>query len=206
MTSKNFFKTLFLALALLWNSPTHAATVDTAKSFINSLGSKAIGIASSGSMDKQKLSDLEQLFITNVDINWVGKFVLSGHWRTLTEDQKKRYIVNYQNFVIKHYTSHFTDYTRETFKVTNARDDGGSQYTVTMHIMRPGKEDLVVDYRVHQSEGGALKIFDIIVEGVSLITTQRSEFSSVVERKGINYLIDQLGAKAAAVDPKNTGK
>ena len=70
-------------------------------------------------------------------------------------------------------------------------DDSGGN-VVTMRIKRPQAEDVVVEYSIRQKEGDGLKVYDIIVEGVSMLTTQRSEFNSVVSQKGLDYLIAQL--------------
>lgn len=203
-------RTIFaLLLSFLIATPAIAAApaadkqVEAVKLFANDLGNRAIAIASNPKKTAtDRVHDLEDLFAGSVDVAWVGKFVLGANWRTLTDAQKALYLKNYQAFVLKHYTAHFAEYTQETFKIRNTRDDGNNQYTLSMDIIRPGKENVVVDYRIRKSEDGKLKIFDIIVEGVSLITTQRSEFGSVVDRKGADYLIDQLGKKAAAAEQK----
>ena len=125
-----------------------------------------------------------------------------GHfWREATEDQKARYLKEYQKFLILHYTSRFTQYTSGTFKVTNSRDDGDSEFTVSMELKadEPNAEPVLVDYRIRKEDSG-FKIFDVIVEGVSLITTQRSEFASVITNNGIDYLINQLIAKSKSGD------
>ncbi len=57
---------------------------------------------------------------------------------------------------------------------------------------------VIVDYRVRGSNG-CFKIFDVIIEDVSMITTQRSEFNSVIGNKGIDYLITQLASKSESM-------
>ena len=72
--------------------------------------------------------------------------------------------------------------------------------------IQPGdgqSEPISVDYRVRKADSG-FKIFDVIIEGVSMISTQRSEFASVIGNNSIDYLIDQLSAKAKAGDIKDT--
>ena len=73
-----------------------------------------------------------------------------------------------------------------------------------MQSQEPNSEPVLVDYRVRESKntkgGSGYKIFDVIVEGVSLITTQRSEFASVITNNGIDYLIGQLAAKSISGD------
>ena len=81
--------------------------------------------------------------------------------------------------------------------MTSEKDDGDGEYTVAMQMKSDenGSEPVDVNYRVRK-QGDTYKIFDVIVEGVGLLTTQRSEFSSVIADKGIDYLIDQLATKS----------
>jgi phospholipid transport system substrate-binding protein len=103
--------------------------------------------------------------------------------------------------LLKHYTSRFSDYSSGGFKVTNSRDDGEGEYTVSMQIIPPdSNEPVLVDYRVRK-DNGSYKIFDVIVEGVSMITTQRSEFASVLNSEGIDALIGKLGTMGAPDAP-----
>jgi len=185
---------------------------DAAGKYIEKLGTAALATISDKSLDKAgKQTKLEGIFSDNVDFQWVGRFVMGRFWRTATDDQKTRYVAAYKKFLILHYTSRFTDYTSGTFKVTNVRDDGNGEFTVSMQIKGSGDkatgEPVLVDYRVRAQDNG-FKIFDVIVEGVSLISTQRSEFSSVLTKNGVDYLIDQLIAKtktgAVSLSPTDT--
>lgn len=201
------FQVLFILMtcgAVLAAAPLPAAaTPQEASAFVSGVGNQALSIMSAkGSPQAQKLQKIEDLFIKNVDIDWVAKFVLGKYWRTASEEQKKRYLSNYQTFLIKHYTSRFVEYSNESFKITGAHaGDAPNEYQLTMELIRPGKENVIVEYRVRQS-GAQFKIFDIIVEGVSLITTQRSEFASVIDRNGLDYLVDQLEKKTRQVTEK----
>ena len=165
---------------------------------MESLGAQALTIISNKSFSKeQKQTKLDKIFADNVDFAWVGRFVLGQYWRQASEDQKKRYLKEYQRFLIYHYTSRFTEYTGGSFNVTGARDDGDGEFTVNMQLLsdQPGSEPVLVDYRVRKASGAGFRIFDVVVEGVSLINTQRSEFGSVVAKHGIDQLIAQLASK-----------
>jgi phospholipid transport system substrate-binding protein len=178
--------------------PAFASSKETASKYVEKLGDTALATISNKSFSKdQKQAKLDALFSDNVDFNWVGRFVMGRYWRQATDAQKARYLKEYKKFLIVHYTSRFTDYTSGSFKITSAQEDGDGEYTVGMQITSndKGAEPVLVDYRV-RAEGNGFKIFDVIVEGVSLITTQRSEFASVLNDKGIDHLIEQLAAKS----------
>ncbi len=189
---------LTLAIAAAPVTAAHAGDSGSAGQYIQKIGDQALATISNGKLSKaQKQSRLDVIFSGNVDIPWVGRFVMGRAWRDATEAQKARYLKEYQRFLIKHYTSRFADYTSGTFNITGTKTDGDAEYTVSMELIGNNKNDepVLVDYRVRKGDGG-FKIFDVIVEGVSLITTQRSEFSSVINQHGIDYLINQLANRS----------
>lgn len=175
------------------------ANEEGASSFVNDTATKAINVLSSDKSETAKLGDLEALFRSSVDVNWVGQFVMGRNWRSLEDEQKVAYLKNYEKFLIKHYTANFKEYTKgTTFKINQSRPlQRKGQYLVTMSIQQSGApQPIMVDYRVRESEN-KYSVIDIVVEGVSLLNTQRAEFSSVVQRKGADYLIKQLANRAA---------
>ena len=200
------FASFVLALALCAAAPFGSARADAttkdAEQYVSSLGDKALAVITNKATGKDaKEAQLEKIFSENVDIPWVGRFVMGRFWRDATDDQKKRYLAEYQNFVIKHYASRFTQYSSGSFKITGSKDDGDGEFVINM-MMTSGEanaEPVAVDYRV-RADKNKFKVFDIIVEGVSMITTQRSEFSSVLNSNGIDYLIDQLAHKSLPAD------
>lgn len=166
-------------------------------SFVNNLGKQALAVITGNGSKEQKNQELEKLFSQNVDIDWIGRFVLGRYFKTATDEQKQLYMNNYRNFIVTHYTSNFSEFTDANFEVTRVTgaDDGG--HIVTMRIKRPQAEDIIVDYSVKKDAAGGLKVYDITVEGVSMITTQRSDFNAVIQEKGLDYLISQLARRAS---------
>lgn len=163
---------------------------------MQSVGDQALAVISNKKLNKdQKQSQLEKIFSGNVDIPWVGRFVMGRYWRQATDEQKSRYLKKYEKFLVLHYTSRFADYSSGTFTITGTKTDENGEFTVNMELKgdHPGDAPVLVDYRIRKAAAG-FKIFDVIVEGVSLITTQRSEFSSVISDHSIDYLIDKLNS------------
>ncbi len=173
-----------------------------ASKYVESLGNRAIAIIANEKLPKlQKQKQLEKIFAENVDIPWVGRFVMGRFWRTATPEQQKRYLKEYETFVITHYASRFAEYSGGKFTITSTRKDSENEFTVSMKMETgdQGAEAVAVDYRVRSSAGG-LKVFDVIVEGVSMITTQRAEFNAILNDKGIDTLIDKLASKSLSAE------
>lgn len=190
------FVVCIASFAMLGTS--YAKSADDAKTYVNKVASDALAIIETVNDKDAKKKKLEKLFADSVNLSWVGKFVMGRYWRQATDDQKKRYLHEYERFILHHYTSRFTEYTGGSFEITDARDNGNNEYTVSMSLQdktKKGEPPVLVDYRVRK-EGGSFKIFDVIVEGVSMITTQRSEFASVLAKHDIEHLIAQLSKKS----------
>ena len=199
MSAKKFFAVVLLCVGASF--AVHADDKQDATAFANDLGHKSLAvITDTGASKSDRQARLEELFQHSVDIDWIGQFVLGRYWRTATDEQKKRYIESYRAFTIKHYTANLSDFTNANFEVAKVRSDERGGNIVSMRIKRPNAEDVLTDFDVRPQAGDGLKVYDIIVEGVSMITTQRSEFSSVVSQKGLDYLISQLQQRAQS-DP-----
>lgn len=190
--------TLMLAAAL-FVQPAQADEKQAAD-YTVSIGNEALEILSSKVSEDEKQDQLRDLFTRIVDTDWIARFVLGASWRKLDEDAQKDYLKTYRKFLVKHYTQNFSDYTAGThFKVARVRKIGsdGKQYLVSIIIIRKGQQPVNLDYRVRQDAEDAFRAIDILVEGVSLLATQRSEFSSVIQRDGVKKLIKLLKKKAA---------
>lgn len=185
-----------VAAAGLMASPAHA-DASAAKSFVDKVATQVLAIVKNEALStEQKQSRIETVFTDKVDIYFVAKFVLGKHWRTATPKQQQDYLAAYRPFILKNYASKLAKYSGQTYELKNARIDGDASM-VTMVIHDTDGADVLVDYRL-RGAAGAYKIVDITVEGVSLLTTQRSEFNGIVERKTIDGLINALKTQVAA--------
>jgi len=192
-----------LALLLACAPSAHAAGTQDAGSYIQRVGTQTVNILKSPAAKPQKQAALAGIFAANVDFPWVARFVMGRYWREASDDQKQRYVFQYQRFLVRHYAVLFSDYNGGNFKVLYSRDDGDGEYSVGMQVQAAddkGSEPVMIEYKV-RSEAGIFKIFDVLIEGVSMLTTQRSEFGAVLGNNSIDYLIDMLQKKADSPAP-----
>lgn len=192
---KRFFAAAVLCMALA--TPALAGTVDGAKTFVNGVATDVLNIVKKpGSKDLQQ-AELLGLIDAKVDIDFVARFALGKHWRTATEAQRQAYLDAYRPFLKKNYVSRLTRYSGQSFKLGSARADSDGSYVVNMEILDPQGANVVMVYRVVDA-GESYRISDIVVEGVSLLATQRSEFNSIVTSKGLDHLIAALKKRGAS--------
>lgn len=200
----HWFKTFVFAalMAVAFSAaPALASDEKEAVDYTVSIGNQALEILSSKThAEAVKQEKLRDLFGRIVDTDWIARFVIGASWRKMSDAEQTDYLTTYRAFLIKHYTQNFSDYTEgTTFKVARVRKIGadGKQFLVSIIINRKGQQPVNLDYRIRKDDESLYRAIDILVEGVSLLATQRSEFNSVIQRDGVDRLISLLKKKAA---------
>lgn len=199
--SRHSLTVLFLLLVSLWSGAAAAVGGD-ARGFVDSVGKKVLEVVNGSASESQKQQQLQQMFTEYADSDWMGKFALGAAWNQANQEQRDRYLDAYHRYMLARYTSRFADYTGARYDITSVKNETNGQFTVSMKIKTPGEaQDTTAGYRL-RAEGESFKIIDIIVENLSQITTQRSEFGAVVQQKGIDGLIQALEEKIKSTPAK----
>ena len=146
--------------------------------------------------DKQKATKLaEEKVLPYVDFEQATRLAVGRAWREATPEQKKRLVSEFRNMLVRTYSNAISVYEGQTLKVLPARGKQDPEETVVRtQFIRAGGQPLPIDFTMHQKEG-SWKVYDITVEGVSLVMTYRSEFDAIVKQKGIDGLIQALATK-----------
>jgi phospholipid transport system substrate-binding protein len=153
--------------------------------------------------DKQKALKLaEEKVLPYIDFEDATRLAVGRAWSQATAEQKKRLVSEFRNMLVRTYSNAIQAYQGQTLKVLPSRGEPkGDEATVRTQFVRAGGQPLPIDFTMHQKDG-TWKVYDITVEGVSLVMTYRSEFDAIVKQKGIDGLIQALATKnipAAAV-------
>jgi len=187
-----------LIVGILISARPAAAAADPA-AVITSLGNQALEVLGSNVDPKLRVARFRQLFSEDFDVPGLARFVLGRYWRIATEPQQQEFVKLFADYIALAYSNRLAEYSGETLHVTGSRPapDGS---VVSSEIVRPnGAPPAKVDW-VLTPHDGAYKISDVVVEGVSMAVTQRSEFASVIQRNGgqVQGLITALRQKTEA--------
>ena len=146
--------------------------------------------------DRQKALKLaEEKILPHVDFEEAARLATGRSWSQASAEQKKRLTEEFRRMLVRTYSSAVSAYQGQTMKVLPVRmKPGDTEATVRNHYLRPGAKPVQVDYAMRKADGG-WKIYDIVVEGVSLVLNYRSEFDALVKQEGIDGLIKRLAAK-----------
>ncbi len=180
-------------------SHTHLVSADNltegAESFINKMANNAVGFLSNEALNNdQKRAEFRKLLQSNFDMQTLGRFALGRYWKTSSPAERAEYQKLFEKMIVDVYSSRFSDYKGQAVEVRSSRKDSDKDVTVTSFIVDPrSKQEVQVDWRVRYKDG-KYRIVDVVVEGVSMAVTQRSDFSAVIQRGGgeVGVLIAHL--------------
>ena len=180
---------LLLALSPL---PVAAGTLDDAIRFVQNLGDNAIEVlkAPDSTPEKRRVK-FQEILDRDFAVNTIGRFALGRYWRAASPDQRQEYLRLFRLFILNTYASRLDGYSGQSFTVVKAHSIDNKDTLVNTAISQTNAEPLRVDYRVRTRQGDH-KIVDVLVEGISLITTQRSEFASIINREGFDGLLELM--------------
>ena len=196
-TFSKFLVILSIILCSIYANIAIADDVKDAEKFISTISEKCLNIIKSKITEDKKTKQLEGIFIDVVDIDWMAKFAIAKFWKTMSDDEKDQYLSAYKQYLIKTYVPKFKEYNNQSIKITGSKDIGNAQYQVMTQIITTKDSDkltLNISYRCKKNND-KFKIRDITGEDFSLLSTQRSEFSAIIEKGGVEKLIKNLENK-----------
>ncbi len=194
---------LVFVLALGFSATSlRAAPPSDAASFISDLVNTALKTLENKNADEQaRGAQFRQLLDDDFDMPRISKFVLGRYWNDASDQDRRQFEKLFEDYVVRSYAARFGEYSGETVKITNSRPESETSTIVQSQIVRPnGAPPAKVDWRVRKDASG-FKIIDVDVEGVSMVLTQREQFSSVIQRNGgLAGLNRELEQKLASGD------
>jgi phospholipid transport system substrate-binding protein len=187
---------VILVLAILAVAPRAQVTADP-RAFVGTLGARALEVLGPGVPVAQRQARFRELLRNDFDIPGISQFVLGRYWRAATPPEQQEFLQLFPEYLVQAYSARLGEYGGAPFRVIGSRP-AGDEVAVTSEIARPGGQPIQVDWFL-VNRGGALKITDVYVGGVSMKVTQRDEFSSIIQRNGgqVQPLLAQLRQKIA---------
>jgi phospholipid transport system substrate-binding protein len=143
--------------------------------------------------DPAKLNALvEKYLLPYFDTQYSARLVLGKHWRTATDDQKKRFVEAFYQSLIKNYGSALVEFTSDRMKILPAQIDAkGESATVRTEIKRSNGTRIPVNYQLRKTPDG-WKAWDVVIEGISYVKSFREDFGAEIDQKGLDAVIQRI--------------
>lgn len=146
--------------------------------------------------DQEKIFALaEEKILPNFNFDHVCRLVLGKNFSKASKEQQDAFQREFRTLLIRTYASALSKYRNQTIEYKPMRDiSDDKQVTVKTQIIQPGGQPIGVDYTLEQM-GDVWKVYDITIEGVSLVTNYRGQFSNEIRQGGMDGLIQKLVEK-----------
>lgn len=143
--------------------------------------------------DQEKIFALaEEKIMPNFNFDHVCRLVLGKNFSRASKEQQDAFQREFRTLLIRTYASALSKYRNQTIQYKPLRDIADDkQVNVKTQILQPGGQPIAVDYTLEQI-ADTWKVYDITIEGVSLVTNYRGQFSDEIRQNGMDGLIQRL--------------
>jgi len=176
---KKFFIIIFLIFGLITKSSAYSSDP---KQFIAEIVNEAKEVLVATNTMEFKTKKLSEMALKTVDIKGVAYYSLGNYRKGLSDEQMKEYLILFEKYFIKSFTSRLADYSDPKIDVLSV-EVINPKYTIVKSLLlaTDKKPEVKIDWRVYTKNPDKPLIRDLIIEGLSLARTQKEEFISVIE-------------------------
>lgn len=170
-----------------------ALTADQATALIQQLIDEMTRIANSSASTGQALAQFEAMFKRYGDVPIIARAVLGPPWRSANAAQQQAFIDAFSGYLARKYGTEFREYRGGTVEITRAVDQGNKGVVVSSIVRFPGSAPIAVDWQV-SDRSGSPRMFNLFIEGISMLSTERSEIAAIVSanRNNLDAVIADL--------------
>ena len=173
--------------------------LNKSKVFIEKLGQEVMGKVSNPTItDSQRHNNFKNIYLSAFDNYYISRFVLGRHWKTIDKNIQKRFVESFNNYVVATYAPKFKGWEGQVKAVDSVLEN--NYYNVITNIINKDGPILKLQWKMYLNKNQKFKILDVNIDGVSMLVTQRAEFSSVIKNnpKGVSGLIDAMEKKTGS--------
>ena len=154
--------------------------------------------------NQEKLFALtEEKILPNFKFDKVSRLVLGKNWTKATPDQKTAFQSEFKSLLLRTYATALSKYKNQTIEYAPLRmADGATTASVKTSIVQSGGQPIAVNYTLEKQADATWKVYDIVIEGVSLVTNYRGQFAQEIRQNGLDSLIKKLANKNKAAGIK----
>ena len=200
------FKQFLIALSLLCFSATSFA-IESPDELVKRTAEDVLAAVKSDkdiqAGDQGKIFALaEEKIVPNFNFDKVSRMVLGKNWTKATPEQKTAFQAEFRSLLIRTYATALSKYRNQVIEYKPFRKASVSNVaSVKTLIIQPGGQPIAVDYTL-EKQADAWKVYDIVIEGVSLVTNYRGQFAQEIRTNGLDSLIKKLADKNRAAEAK----
>ncbi len=142
---------------------------------------------------------VDRIVLPHFDFDYVSKLVLARYWRKATPEQRTRFQQAFRSQLVGFYGDALLDYSNEKVRWEDADVPAeATDVTIKSEIVPSGSDPIPISYAMHMTDG-TWKVYDVTVDGISLVTNYRGQFAAEIRRSGLDALIQRLESESTAL-------
>jgi phospholipid transport system substrate-binding protein len=195
--------------ASLWFNPAHAMTAPDA--LAKTTTQEVLSILKTDKELKggnlNKVYELvEAKVLPHFDFDRMTQLAVGRYWQKATPQQKQSLVREFKSLLVRTYATSLTAFTNQTveFKPMTMKPDD-TDVTVKTEVKQPGGQPIPIDYSMYRTDAG-WKVYDVAIDGVSLVINYRASFGNTIRQSGMDGLIATLQTKTRNLQASGGGK
>lgn len=213
ISRRRFTRSLAIVGAVVlvaWGAPRPAVATELGDPaiFVRQFSAQAIDVLADKNLSGERREQaFRELLTVGFDVKTISRFVLGRYWRKTTEAEREEFMGLFEDLIVATYSRRFADYSGQTLEVEAIREENEKRAAVASRVLREAGEPIQIDWRLRR-RGDSWRIVDVVVEGMSMVLSQRSEYAAVIKSDGgkIHGLLVKLREKTARARAANVQK
>lgn len=192
--------TLMAATAMLLSGTSFAGEMVPPDVLVKNTASEVIEIVKKDkdiqAGDMKKIVALtEEKILPHFDFERMSRIVLGRNWKNASKEQQAQFVSEFRTLLVRTYSSALAKYRNQNIVYKPMRAGAAdTEVTVKTEIVQPGGPPVLVDYSLLKRDDG-WKVYDVVIEGISLVTNYRGQFANEIKQGGMDSLIQKLAEK-----------
>ena len=188
---KRFLLTLMTGLTLAFTVMSHAGNTPTDD--VRTSVEAILEILKDEQLDKEgKRAQISTVINKRFDFRAMSQRTLATNWKKTSDEEKQQFVALFSQLIENSYVGKVEAYTDEKVDFTGEKVKGRKAVVETLILT--SSADIPINYKVYQ-KGGQWLVYDVIIEGVSLISNYRSSYQEIMKKEGFDGLLAKMQAK-----------
>jgi phospholipid transport system substrate-binding protein len=143
----------------------------------------------------ERIYDLvNEIVIPHFDFEYMSQMVLAKYWRRASAGQKKAFTKEFRQLLVRTYATSLNEYAEQEIIYLPFRASSREDYAIVRtEIDQPGGFPIPINYKLRKNS--EWKVFDVVIDGVSLVTNYRTSFAKEIRQSGLDDLIKTLAKR-----------
>jgi len=139
---------------------------------------------------------VQEILMPNFDFDKMSKLALGKNWRKADSEQRLRFTEEFRLLLVRTYSTAMLEYTDEEIRFLPFRGDlAKKKVKVDMEILQSGGPSIPMSLSMYLNKENEWKVYDVKIDGISLVTNYRSTFATEIRNDGMDKLIDRLASR-----------